>query len=60
MHRLSKYPQLKNVVFLDKIGDTLRQATNEIAREDLPEDIQRLLRRLERVELREKLKTRNG
>jgi hypothetical protein len=60
MHRMPKYPQLKNVVFLDKIGDTLRQATSEIAREDLPDDIQRLLRRLERVELREQRKAKNG
>lgn len=60
MHRSSKYPQLKNVIFLDKIGDTLRRATSEIAREDLPDDIQRLLRRLERVELREQRKAKNG
>ena len=60
MHRMPKYPQLKNVVFLDKIGDTLRQATSDIAREDLPDDIQRLLRRLERVELREQRKAKNG
>ncbi len=60
MHRLPKYPQLKNVVFLDKIGDTLRQATSDIAREDLPDDIHRLLRRLERVELREQRKAKNG
>jgi hypothetical protein len=60
MCRMPKYPQLKNVVFLDKIGDTLRQATSDIAREDLPDDIQRLLRRLERVELREQRKAKNG
>jgi hypothetical protein len=60
MRRMPKYPQLKNVVFLDKIGDTLRQATSDIAREDLPDDIQRLLRRLERVELREQRKAKNG
>ena len=60
MHRVSKYPQVKNVVFLDKIGETLRQATSDIAREDLPEDIVRLLRRLDRVELREQRKAKNG
>jgi hypothetical protein len=60
MRRIPKYPQLKNVVFLDKIGDTLRQATSDIAREDLPDDIQRLLRRLDRVELREQRKAKNG
>jgi len=57
---MPKYPQLTNVVFLDKIGDTLRQATSDIAREDLPDDIQRLLRRLDRVELREQRKAKNG
>jgi hypothetical protein len=60
MYRVPKYPQLKNVVFLDKIGDTLRQATSDIAREDLPDDIRRLLRRLERVELREQRKAKNA
>jgi len=60
MYRVPKYPQLKNVIFLDKIGDTLRQATSDIAREDLPDDIRRLLRRLERVELREQRKAKNA
>ena len=60
MYRVPKYPQLKNVVFLDKIGETLRQATSDIAREDLPDDIRRLLRRLERVELREQRKAKNA
>jgi len=47
-----KYPQLANVVFLDRIGETLREATGDIPHEKLPEDIQRLLRRLERIEIR--------
>jgi hypothetical protein len=41
-------------VFLDRVGDTLRQATSGIAEEQLPENIQLLLRRLERVEARDK------
>jgi len=45
-----KYPQLANIVFLDRIGETLREATCDIPHEKLPEDIQRLLRRLERIE----------
>jgi hypothetical protein len=56
MHRSKKYPQLKNIVFLDRVGDTLRQATSEISREELPENILLLLRRLERLERKEELK----
>jgi len=52
--RRSKFAQLNNVVFLRRVGDTLRQATSDIAREDLPEEILHLLRRLERIELRDK------
>ena len=50
MRLRSKYPQLANVVFLDKVGETLRQATSDIVQEELPEDIRLLLRRLERME----------
>ena len=53
MHRKPKYPQL---VFLDKVGETLRQATADITREELPEDILLLLRRLERIERKESMK----
>ena len=56
MRRRPKYPQLANVVFLDKVGETLRQATADITREELPEDILLLLRRLERLERRESMK----
>ena len=45
-----KYPQLAKVVFLDKVGETLRQATSDIVQKELPEDIRLLLRRLERLE----------
>jgi hypothetical protein len=45
--------QIENVYFLTRIGQSLRWATNDIAREELPEDIQRLLRRLDRVEIKE-------
>jgi hypothetical protein len=51
-----KYPQLANVVFLDKVGETLRQATSDIVQEELPEDIRLLLRRLERIERKQALK----
>ena len=56
MRPRSKYPQLANIVFLDKVGETLRQVTSDITREELPEDIQLLLRRLERLERKETLK----
>jgi hypothetical protein len=55
-YKRPKYPQLKNVVFLDRVGETLRQATGDIAKEELPEEIRLLLRRLERVESRDKRK----
>jgi len=32
MRRRPKYPQLANIVFLDKVGETLRQVTSEILR----------------------------
>jgi hypothetical protein len=51
-----KCPQLANVVFLDKVGETLRQATNDIVQEELPEDIRLLLRRLERLEQKKAFK----
>lgn len=56
MRRRPKYPQLANVVFLDRVGETLRQATADITREELPEDILLLLRRLERFERKESMK----
>jgi len=42
--------KLDNVVFLSNIGAALRWATSEIPQEDLPAEIVRLLRRLDRVE----------
>jgi len=56
MRPRSKYPQLANIVFLDKVGETLRQVTSDITREELPDGIQVLLRRLERLERKETLK----
>jgi len=59
MRRRPKYPQLANIVFLDKVGETLRQVTSEITHENLPENIRLLLRRLERVERKQALKDRD-
>jgi hypothetical protein len=44
--------QIGNIFFLTRIGSTLRWATDDIAREELPPEIQHLLRRLERLEKR--------
>jgi hypothetical protein len=50
MTRIKSAAQADNVVFLSRIGATLRRATQDIAREELPPDVRHLLRRLERVE----------
>jgi hypothetical protein len=50
--------QLDNIYFLAQVGQTLREATADIPREKLPEDIHLLLRRLERLEAREARKHR--
>jgi hypothetical protein len=50
---LQKHPQFANVVFLGKVGNTLRQVVGDTATADLPEDIRLLLRRLERIERRQ-------
>ena len=51
MGEKSKYvAQIENIYFLSNIGASLRWATNDIAREELPDDIRLLLRRLERLE----------
>jgi hypothetical protein len=42
--------QIGNIFFLARIGSTLRWATSDIARKELPSDIQHLLRRLDRLE----------
>jgi hypothetical protein len=42
--------RIENIYFLSCIGASLRWATNDIAREELPDDIRLLLRRLERLE----------
>ena len=60
MHRSPKYPRLNNIIFLGKVGKTLRQATSEIAREELPENIVLLLRRLDRFERKDELKKRSA
>jgi hypothetical protein len=46
--------KLNNVTFLNQIGTTLRLATADIAREDLPTDVHLLLRRLDRLDARDR------
>jgi hypothetical protein len=47
----SKYAaRIDNVYFLDRIGATLRWATEDIARAELPANIRHLLARLDRLE----------
>jgi hypothetical protein len=55
MPPLQKHPQLANIVFLGKVGNTLRQVVGDTATADLPEDIRLLLRRLERIERRQNI-----
>lgn len=50
MRKRKHTAQIENVYFLSHIGSTLRWATQDIAREDLPPDIKRLLGRLDRLE----------
>ena len=53
----SKYAaRIDNIYFLDRIGESLRWATEDIAREELPANIKQLLARLDRLEARERLK----
>jgi hypothetical protein len=47
--------QVQNVYFLARIGSTLRWATSDITHEELSPDIKRLLRRLDRMEARQKV-----
>ena len=46
--------QISNVYFLTHIGESLRWATSDIAREELPDEVVLLLRRLDRLEKRQK------
>jgi hypothetical protein len=45
--------RVDNVYFLSRIGLSLRWATRDIAREELPADIRRLLAQLDRLQAEE-------
>ena len=60
MHQTPKYAlRIDNVYFLKHVGDTLRQATASVPREELTEDIRLALRRLERREFLQNLRACN-
>jgi hypothetical protein len=48
--------RVDNIYFLDRIGESLRWATEDIVREQLPANIQHLLARLDRLEARAQAK----
>ena len=51
MDKDAKYAaRLANVYFLKLLGTSLRQATADVPKEELPEEISRLLRELQRQE----------
>ena len=52
--------RIANIYFLRRIGESLRWATEDIAREDLPANIKHLLARLDRLEARERAKQRKS
>lgn len=55
MEQKPKYvARIDNVYFLKHLGASLREATSQVVKEELSEDIRILLRRLERLEARGK------
>ena len=56
----SKYAvRVDNIYFINRIGASLRWATEDIAREELPPDIKHLLNRLDRLESRARAKDKH-
>jgi hypothetical protein len=50
MRSRPKSPQPANADFIGNMGKAIREATSDIVQAELPEDIRRLLQRLERSE----------
>jgi hypothetical protein len=48
--------RIENIYFLERVGETLRWATQDIADEELPANIKHLLARLDRLEARAEAK----
>jgi len=58
MHQKRKYSvRIDNVFFLKQLGASLRDATTAVPKEELTEDIRLALRRLDRLDAREKATT---
>ena len=54
MHETRKYAlRIDNVYFLKRLGASLREATADVPKEELPEEIRLALRRLDRLDARE-------
>ena len=57
MDKKPKYvARIDNIYFVNRVGASLRAATDHVITDDLPENIRLLLRRLERLEVRAKLR----
>ena len=54
--RLKYAGRIDNIIFLDRVGETLCWATADTPKEALPEEMRLLLRRLNRLETRAALK----
>jgi hypothetical protein len=55
MEKKPKYvARIDNIYFINRVGASLREATDHVTTEELPENIRLLLRRLERLEVRAK------
>ena len=46
--------RIDNIYFINRVGASLREATDHVTTEELPENIRLLLRRLKRLEVRAK------
>jgi hypothetical protein len=51
--------KIENIYFLSRIGPSLRWATEDIVREELPANIKHLLAKLDRLEARAKSKAQD-
>lgn len=61
MHENRKYAlRIDNVYFLKRLGASLREATADVPKEELPEEIRLALRRLDRLDAREAQPPREG
>jgi hypothetical protein len=52
--------RIENIYFLERVGETLRWATQDIADEQLPANIKHLLARLDRLEARAQVRRRRS